>query len=213
MFTGIIEEIGTIKAIRKGVRSSQITIAARKITEDMNTGDSINTAGVCLTVTSFNSGEFSVDVMPETMNRTGLRELKVGDQVNLERALRLSDRLGGHLVNGHIDGTGKIGKVWTEENSLWLTIITAPAVIKYIAEKGSVAVDGISLTVVKVGGQSFDVSLIPYTQESTAITVKKEGDTVNIECDVIAKYLERLNKPLEDDSKISIGFLTEHGYL
>ena len=212
MFTGIVEEIGTIKAIRKGKRSSQITIAARKVIEDMKAGDSINTAGVCLTVTAFAPGEFTVDVMPETMNRTKLLALKTGDQVNLERALRLSDRLGGHLVSGHIDGTGLIRKVWTEDNSVWITIATDPGILKYIAEKGSIAIDGISLTVVKIDRQSFDVSLIPHTLANTAIG-KKEGDIVNIECDMIAKYLERLKQAGTNETKINLGFLAEHGYL
>lgn len=213
MFTGIIEEIGTVKNIIRGSKSSQITIEVKEITKDMKAGDSINTDGVCLTVTRFSAGEFEVDVMPETMKRTGFRDLKKGQKINLERALRLSDRLGGHLVSGHIDGTGMISKSWDDENAKWFTIEASPAIVKYIVEKGSIAIDGISLTVVRVDRKSFDVSLIPHTQSNTTITGKKTGDTVNLECDMIAKYLEKLMQQQGNDSKINMEYLTEHGFV
>jgi riboflavin synthase len=213
MFTGIIEEIGTIKAIRQGMKSSQITIGAKSVTCDMKIGDSINTDGVCLTVTGFTKDEFTVDVMPETMERTVIGKLKRGGGVNLERALRLSDRLGGHLVSGHIDGTGKISRSWNDENAIWFSIDASIAILKYIVEKGSVAVDGISLTVVRVDEESFDVSIIPHTQANTTLPSKRLGDTVNIECDLIAKYLEKLQQHHPGESIINPEFLSEHGFL
>ena len=211
MFTGIIEEIGTIKNVRRGSRSSEMIISASKVLEDIRPGDSINTDGVCLTVTDFTDKTFTVDVMPETMTRSAFGELKPGSRVNLERAVRLSDRLGGHIVNGHIDGTGKIGRIWKDENASWFTINAESRILRYILEKGSVAVNGISLTVARIDLHSFDVSVIPHTQAMTTLTAKKPGDPVNIECDVIGKYVEKLQSA--GNEKINISFLAENGFL
>ena len=213
MFTGIIEEIGTIKAIQHGSKSACLTVAAEKVLEDMKIGDSINANGVCLTVVSFNKGAFSADAMPETMRRTNLRDLKPGSKVNLERAMKLNDRLGGHIVSGHIDGTSKIRKIWDEDNAVWFTVDTDKPILKYIAEKGSVALDGISLTVARVDDSSFDVSVIPHTLTVTTMLEKKTGDIVNIECDLIAKYLEKVAGFNRDKGDITLEFLAEQGFV
>jgi riboflavin synthase len=211
MFTGIIEETGIIKSIRTEGRSARITISAEKVLEDMKVGDSINTNGVCLTVTEFSSSAFTIDVMPETMQRTTFAKLRSGSRVNLERALRLTDRLGGHIVSGHIDGTGILEKIREDENAVWLSVSSEPGILRYIVEKGSVAIDGISLTVVKVSQRSFEVSIIPHTQTETAILLKKTGDTVNIECDIIGKYVDKLSSKKSD--KVDLNFLGEHGFI
>ena len=213
MFTGIIEEIGTIRAVRHGANSSQVTVAVQKILEDVKVGDSINTNGVCLTVTSFGNDYFTMDVMPETLRRTNFAALKPGSRVNLERALRLADRLGGHLVSGHIDGTGKIGKKWVEDNAVWFNILADPGLLRYIVEKGSVALDGISLTVASVDRQSLGVSLIPHTQGVTTLMDKKPGDLLNIECDLLAKYIEKLTTTGDHGSKIDMDFLSKNNFL
>jgi riboflavin synthase len=211
MFTGIIEEKGVIKNIKTGGRSSRIVISAGKVLEDMKAGDSINTDGVCLTVTEFSSSSFTVDVMPETMLRSTIGKMKPGSPVNLERALLLTGRLGGHIVSGHIDGTGSLEKIRKDENAIWLTVVTGKQVLRYIVEKGSVAIDGISLTVAKVDHHAFEVSVIPYTQAETTILSKKAGDTVNIECDIIGKYVEKLSS--SDKEKIDVNFLAENGFV
>ena len=213
MFTGIVEETGIIKSVRHGARSSQLTVEAHKVLADVKTGDSINTNGVCLTVTSFDSGNFTVDVMPETLRRTNFNILKPGSKVNLERALRLMDRLGGHLVSGHIDGTGKIVRRWEEDNAIWFLVSTEPGLLRYIVEKGSIALDGISLTVAAVDTQSFKVSIIPHTRDITTLTGKKAGDLLNIECDIIAKYIEKLTSSGVPGSKIDLDFLAKNNFL
>ena len=211
MFTGIIEEKGVIKSIRSGGRSSRMVISAAKILEDLKIGDSINTDGVCLTVTEFSSSSFTVDVMPETLLRSTFGKLKPGSTVNLERALRLSDRLGGHIVSGHIDGSGRLEKIRKDENAIWLSIIAEEPILRYIVEKGSVAIDGISLTVAKVDHRAFEVSVIPHTQAETTILTKKTGDAVNIECDIIGKYTEKLSKT--NGGKMDVNFLAENGFV
>jgi riboflavin synthase len=213
MFTGIIEETGKVHAVKRGNRSSQITIRAEKVTEDLHLGDSINTNGVCLTVTSFDKDFFTADVMPETMARTTLGMLTPGNPVNLERALKLGGRLGGHLVSGHIDGTGRIESRTKDENAEWFRIVPSKEMLRYIAEKGSVAIDGISLTVAEVNDTGFSVSVIPHTQTATAISGKKTGDAVNIECDMIAKYTERLLNQDKGNGRISLDFLSDKGFL
>lgn len=213
MFTGIIEEIGIVKFVQKGNRSSKITIAAGKILEDIKVGDSINTDGVCLTVTSFTTDHFMADIMPESMDRSNFRTLKSGNRVNLERAIRLSDRLGGHLVNGHIDDTGTILKIRKDENAVWLTISSEKQGLKYIVEKGSIAIDGISLTVAHVDYNSFEVSIIPHTQSVTSLLSKTTGDVVNIEYDIIAKYIEKLANENKGQGKLDMNFLAEQGFL
>ncbi len=211
MFTGIIEEKGVIKSIRSGGRFARIVISAAKIIEDLKIGDSINTDGVCLTVTEFSSSSFTVDVMPETLLRSTFGKLKPGSTVNLERALRLSDRLGGHIVSGHIDGTGRLEKIRKDENAIWLSIVAEEPILRYIVEKGSVAIDGISLTIVKVDHHTFEVSVIPHTQAETTILTKKTGDAVNIECDIIGKYIEKLSKT--NGEKMDVNFLAENGFV
>lgn len=210
MFTGIIEEIGTIKGIRRGNRSVVLEIGAEKVLEDTKVGDSIATNGVCLTVTAIGNGGFSADVMPETMDRSNLGGLKPGDRVNLERALCLNSRLGGHLVAGHIDGTGQITNRMKDENAVWLTVRAAPEILRYVVEKGSVAIDGVSLTVAYVDEAVFKVSVIPHTQEETTLTGKRSGDVVNLENDTIVKYVEKLMK--QPQKGLSLEFLQANGF-
>jgi riboflavin synthase len=192
MFTGIIEEIGKVKAIQKGEKSSVLTIAAETVLENTIIGDSISVNGVCLTVTALTSNAFQMDVMAETLDRSNLGQLTVGQKINLERALNLEKRLGGHIVSGHIDGIGTIQDFRQDDNAVWVTVTTSPDLLRYIIEKGSIAIDGISLTVAKVDDQSFAVAIIPHTAEETILLKKAVGDTVNLECDMIGKYVEKL---------------------
>lgn len=216
MFTGIIEEIGTVRSIQWGSKSAMLTIQASFILDDVKIGDSINSNGVCLTVTSFKSSEFTVDVMAETMRRTNFQSLKADSKVNLERALKLNDRLGGHLVSGHIDGTGVITDLKNEDNAVWVSIKTKPEITKYIIQKGSVALDGISLTVAETKNDTFKVSIIPHTGIQTTLLSKRIGDTINIECDQVGKYIEKflLNRNANhQQSSIDMEFLKENGFL
>lgn len=192
MFTGIVEEIGKIKAVRRGSRSITLEVEAGKVLEDTKVGDSIATNGVCLTVTGLTPGSFCADVMPETMRRTALGALKPGDRVNLERALCLNGRLGGHLVAGHVDGTGRITDMQRDDIAVWLTVAAGPELLCYVIVKGSVAVDGVSLTVAYVDEAVFRVSVIPHTQEQTTLTSRRVGDVVNLENDPVARYVEKL---------------------
>lgn len=212
MFTGIIEEIGHIKSIKHGGRSVVLEIGASRVLEETQVGDSIATNGVCLTVTAMGNGFFSADVMPETMRRTNLGELRPGDRVNLERALSLNSRLGGHLVAGHIDGTGRITGRVQDENAIWITIAAAPEILRYVIEKGSICIDGISLTVAYVDESVFKVSIIPHTQEETTLTAKRIGETVNLENDMIAKYVEKLMGEKKEGKGLSLEFLQENGF-
>ncbi len=192
MFTGIIEEIGRIRSIHRGVRSFTLAVDATEIMSDVKIGDSIATNGVCLTVTSITPDGFTADVMPETVNRTALSQLQTGSEVNLERALTLSSRLGGHIVSGHVDGTGYIASIRRDDNAMWITINCDSKLLRYITEKGSITIQGISLTVAQVFPDGFSVSLIPHTQQMTTLHSARRGDLVNLENDVIAKYTERL---------------------
>ena len=192
MFTGIIEEIGHIKSLRRGAKSFTLEVEAHLVMEGTQVGDSIATNGVCLTVTSLTGSGFTADVMPETVHRTALGELSAGSAVNLERALSLQTRLGGHIVSGHIDGTGRIIDRRQDDNALWLTIACDSRMLRYIIEKGSITIQGVSLTVARVDSGSFAVSLIPHTQSATTLHAARIGDSVNLECDVIAKYVEKL---------------------
>lgn len=192
MFTGIIEEVGTLSAVTWGHRSCALRIRCGKVLEDARLGDSIAVNGICLTVTAKGKDWFTADATPETMKRTALSEMKTGDPVNLERPLPVGGRLGGHIVAGHVDATGRLETMTRDENAVNLTISFAPDKMKYILEKGSVAVDGVSLTVTKRDGRSFSVSLIPHTGQETTLLQKKPGALVNIECDCIGKYVEQL---------------------
>ncbi len=192
MFTGIIEEVGQVKAIRRGARSVTIEVSASVVTDGTQVGDSICTNGVCLTATAVSASAFTADVMPETVARTSLASLKPGSRVNLERALTLKSRLGGHLVSGHIDGTGRIVRIERDDNALWLWTEAPRNLMRYIVEKGSVALQGVSLTVARVEGLTFAVSLIPHTQAATTLHQAAVGDLLNIETDIIAKYTEKL---------------------
>lgn len=195
MFTGIVEETGHIKAVRRGTKSVTLEVEASIVMQGTLVGDSIATNGVCLTVTSMTPTGFKADVMPETVKRTSLATLKPGSEVNLERALTLQSRLGGHIVQGHVDGTGKVCRRVNDDNAIWLWIECAPCLMRYIIEKGSVTIQGVSLTVAKVKETTFAVSLIPHTQGATTLHAAKVGDTVNIENDVLAKYVEKLLIP------------------
>ncbi|WP_346685243.1 riboflavin synthase [Megamonas hypermegale] len=218
MFTGIIEEIGIIRNIVKGSRSIKLTITAKKVLENTNLGDSIAVNGVCLTVTALGKDGFTADVMPESMSKTNMGRLKPGDRVNLERALTLSSRLGGHIVSGHIDGVGDIINMEKDDNAVRVTLTSVPKVMKYIVSEGSVALDGVSLTVAHLRDNDFTVSLIPHTAQVTTLLDKKVGDKLNIENDVVGKYVERLlsfsdkDKVVEKNSAISLKFLRENGF-
>ncbi len=214
MFTGLIEEIGQIKSITPHGNAIRLGISAHKIMNDVKFGDSIATNGICLTVTDFDSTGFYADVMPETMNRTALGKQQIGSKVNLERAVRLGDRLGGHLVSGHIDGIGEVVAQQHDDNAIWVSIKTTSEILKYIIEKGSIAIDGISLTVAYVDKEIFKVSIIPVTQNDTTLTSKQIGEKVNLECDITAKYIEKFLFHQQEEQKkdISIDFLKENGF-
>lgn len=211
MFTGIIEEIGRVRALRRGARSFTLEIEARKVLEGTQVGDSIATNGVCLTVTRMDEGGFAADVMPETVERTALKRLQPGSPVNLERALTLSSRLGGHLVAGHVDATGRIASRREDDTALWLEIEAEPAVLRYVVEKGSIAIDGVSLTVARVGERSFSVSLIPHTQGVTTLHERRVGDRVNLENDMLVKYVEKLMGRAPQGG-LTLDFLRENGF-
>lgn len=211
MFTGIIEETGKVRALRRGARSFTLEIDACRVLEGTQVGDSIATDGVCLTVTKMDKAGFTADVMPETVGRTALKWLKPGSPVNLERALTLNSRLGGHLVSGHIDATGVIAGCRKDDTALWFTIEAAPEVLRYVVKKGSVAVDGVSLTVASVDDRSFSVSLIPHTQAETTLHGKRVGDRVNIENDIIMKYVEKLTCHAPKGG-LTMDFLQENGF-
>ncbi|MDO5410307.1 MAG: riboflavin synthase [Lachnospiraceae bacterium] len=192
MFTGIVEEKGQIRGIRPGAKSCILTIEGNRIFSDLQVGDSVAVNGVCLTATSIKGHLFTADVMRETLERSSLGELRAGSHVNLERAMLAGGRFGGHIVSGHIDGTGVIVKIEKDDNAVWYTIQATPQVMKYIVEKGSVAIDGISLTVAAVTDSDFSVSIIPHTASETILSEKRVGQTVNLENDVIGKYVEKL---------------------
>ncbi|WP_186423230.1 riboflavin synthase [Lacrimispora celerecrescens] len=212
MFTGIIEEIGRIQTVRKGAESSSISVQAKIIMQDVRIGDSIAVNGVCLTVTAFSRSGFTADVMHETFNRSSLGSLPTGSLVNLERAMPANGRFGGHIVSGHIDGTGTVSAIQKDDNAVWYTIKTPPGILRYIIEKGSVAIDGISLTVANVGRDCFRVSIIPHTASITTLSNRRVGDTVNLENDCIGKYVERLMGIQQSKHNITTGFLTKYGF-
>ena len=192
MFTGIVEELGSVRRVLPGSRAGKIVIAAHKVLEGTRTGDSIAVNGVCLTVVALGDDEFTADVMPETLRKTGLGQLKVGDPVDLERAMAADGRFGGHIVSGHIDGTGRIREMRQEQNAVVVSIEAPAHIMRLIVEKGSIAIDGISLTVASVGATTFSVSIIPHTGEQTVLLRKRAGDMVNLENDIVGKYVQKL---------------------
>lgn len=212
MFTGIIEEVGHVKSLHRGAKSFTLEIEAEKVLEGTLVGDSIATNGVCLTVTSLTGHGFTADVMPETVSRTALGELVSGSPVNLERALSLQTRLGGHIVSGHIDGTGRITDRRQDDTALWLTIECDSKLLRYIIEKGSVTLQGVSLTVARVDARSFAVSLIPHTQAATTLHQAKVGNLVNIENDIIAKYVEKLLGKAPDNGSDLLDKMAKYGF-
>lgn len=218
MFTGIIETVGTVKRIARGARSASLEIEAPQILDDVKVGDSIATNGVCLTATSVTARTFTADVMHETLERSSLGTLTAGSHVNLERAMAANGRFGGHFVSGHIDATGTIARIERDDTAVWYTIDADPDVLRYVVEKGSVAIDGISLTVARVTETSLSVSTIPHTNQQTTLPEHACGDVVNLECDVIAKYTEKLlglapaTGTAGRDSAITMEFLAKNGF-
>lgn len=207
MFTGIVEEIGTVKSLQAG----RLTVAADGVLKGTKLGDSINVNGACLTVTAISSNTFSIDIMPETLRRANLGTLRPGEGVNLERALAADGRFGGHFVQGHVDGMGRVSSVVPEGEALLMKVAASPDIIHYVVEKGFIAVDGVSLTVTHCDAISFIVSLVSYTLQHTTLGRRKPGDVVNLEVDIIAKYVERLVG--ERKPGVSLEFLGKHGFL
>ena len=215
MFTGIVEELGTIRSIRRGAASAVLSIGAEAVLSDLRIGDSVAVNGVCLTATGVDGSGFTADVMHETLQRSSLGALGPGSRVNLERAMAADGRFGGHIVSGHIDGTGTIAERRWDDNAVWYTVSAPPALLRYIVEKGSIAIDGISLTVASVEADRFSVSVIPHTAAVTLLGAKGPGDVVNLETDIIGKYVERLLRPADTPaarSGISLEFLAENGF-
>ena len=216
MFTGIIEETGKILKIEKSPLSAKLTIQCQKVLKGTKIGDSIAVNGICLTVTSLSPNAFTADVMAETLRRSSLSESTASSIVNLERAMPADGRFGGHIVSGHIDGTGRVTEIRQEEIAVWYAISAAPDLLRYIVEKGSIALDGISLTVAAVTSQGFRVSVIPHTRQETALAAKGIGSLINIECDIVGKYIEKLLSPQDTaapKSQLTESFLMEHGFL
>lgn len=215
MFTGIVEEIGTIEKIQKGRHSAILHIGAELILGDLKTGDSVAVNGVCLTATSIHGKTFTADVMHETLNRSSLSRLKSGSHVNLERAMPACGRFGGHIVAGHVDGMGTITRISRDDTAVWYTIQAAPSILRYIIEKGSIAIDGISLTVAQTGTDHFSISAIPHTVAATTLRERQTGDSVNLENDMIGKYVEKLFTPSDKQkptSTLTKEFLSQCGY-
>lgn len=215
MFTGIVEELGTVASITQNSENGNVTISASKVLEGTKLGDSIAVNGVCLTVTDIKSHSFCADIMGETLRRSNLGSLKKGTKVNLERAMAADGRFGGHMVSGHIDGTGEIINISPEGNAVWYTIRTTEKILAGIVEKGSIAIDGISLTVAGITEQDFSVSIIPHTSANTILPTKKLGDIVNLENDVIGKYVQKFLSVGSEkkDSNITEDFLGRYGFL
>ena len=212
----MVEELGTIRAIRRGASSAVLSIGAGTILDDLKVGDSVAVNGVCLTATQVDGGGFTADVMHETLDRSSLARLAPGDKVNLERAMAAGGRFGGHIVSGHIDATGTITDRRRDDNAVWYTVSAPAALLRYVVEKGSIAIDGISLTVAAVEADWFSVSVIPHTAAVTVLGGKRPGDPVNLEADLIGKYVEKLLRPVQAPparrSALSLEFLAEHGF-
>lgn len=218
MFTGIIEEIGAVSRIASSAESMALTIQAKRVLEDVKLGDSISVNGVCLTVTSFEKNRFTVDVMPETVKATNLKDLKKGSKVNLERAMAAGGRFGGHFVSGHIDGTGTIKRKKKVANAVYYEIEADSSIMPFLILKGSVAVDGTSLTVFNVDADTFTVSLIPHTLSETILSLKEAGDSVNVECDMLGKYVHHILNPVKSrmggkKQAITAHFLEDNGFI
>ncbi len=215
MFTGIIEEIGKVTQIQKGTHSAILQIQAKIVLEQLKIGDSVAVNGVCLTVTSISSHSFTADVMHETLNRSALSGLTCGSSVNLERAMPANGRFDGHIVAGHVDGIGKVMQIRRDDNAVWFTIQANSSIMYYIVEKGSIAIDGISLTVASLSADFFCVSVIPHTAKVTTLGMRKIGDTVNLENDIIGKYVEKFLMPTAPTSQkntFTREWLLQHGY-
>ncbi|MDD6038686.1 MAG: riboflavin synthase [bacterium] len=214
MFTGIVEEVGHVVHVISGSTSGELRIGAKTVLENTKVGDSIAVNGVCLTVTKLYKDGFTADVMPVTLRRSNLGKLNGGDLVNLERAMAADGRFGGHIVSGHIDGIGYIHEIHKEGNAYWVTIGAPGEILRLIVEKGPIAIDGISLTVAKLEKESFSVSIIPHTGEQTILLKKRPGDPVNLENDIVGKYVEKLLhlEHKEEKSGITMEFLHEHGF-
>lgn len=214
MFTGIVEELGTVEQVRRGTHSAVLTIRADTVLEGTNIGDSIAVNGICLTVTALSPTGFSADVMHETLNRSSLAKLRPGTHVNLERAMAANGRFGGHIVAGHVDGVGTVRRVERDDTAVWYTVQAGPDILRYVVEKGSITVDGISLTVAKVTDRDFSISAIPHTVAQTVLQERKVGDPVNLETDIIGKYVEKLLQPqtAKQQNKLTMEFLSQHGF-
>lgn len=216
MFTGIIEELGTVESLTPSKDAYQLKIKASKVLEDVHLGDSIAVNGVCLTVTSFNQSEFTVDVMPETVKATTIHTLSRGKSVNLERAMAANGRFGGHFVAGHVDGVGTILRRTPLSNAVYYEIEVDPDLLNFMVLKGSVTVDGTSLTLFELTDHSFTISLIPHTFSETVLGLKDKGSLVNIECDMMAKYIRKFMAPEatpERKSSLTPAFLEKHGFM
>lgn len=216
MFTGIVEEVGEVISIDRVGDAFGLTIRAKRVMEDLKPGDSVSVSGACLTATGTTSATFTVDVSPETLRVTTLGGLGPGARVNLERSLRVGDRMGGHMVMGHVDGVGKVMEVSPQGNTTIYRISAPENVLRYAVSRGSIALDGISLTIVSCDDKSFTVSVIPFTARETTISNKRAGDLVNLEADLMGKYVERFLKGKgegEPGGKIDERFLAEHGYI
>lgn len=215
MFTGIIEEIGTIRGISRGSSSFVLDIGCREVLKGSKEGDSIAVNGVCLTVTSLTGNGFTADVMPETVHRSNISLMRQGSCVNLERAMAADGRFGGHIVSGHVDGMGMIREIREDVNAVWYTVEAEPALLRYIVEKGSITIDGISLTVAYVDRTCFKVSIIPHTRKITTLGQRRVKDVVNLENDIIGKYVEKLMLPAEEEkkeSRLTEEFLRNNGF-
>lgn len=217
MFTGLIQDVGTVRTLRRGGESVRLCVATRLPMDDIVMGESIAVNGVCLTVVSFGGGSFEADLSPESLERSTLGDLVSGSPVNLERALRLSDRLGGHLVSGHVDGVATVAERRKDGNAIRFTFRIPPALSRYLVEKGSIAVEGVSLTVNEVGPESFGIAVIPHTLAATTLMEIRHGRRVNIETDILGKYVERLLKGgsegLSSSGGVDMHFLAKHGFL
>jgi riboflavin synthase len=213
MFTGIIEEMGVIKELNRGIQSAQISILAKRVLEDLSIGDSIAVNGVCLTIIARTETDFRVDISSETLNVTTLGSFQAGDAVNLERALCLGSRLGGHFVTGHIDGIGSIRQRQQDESTILILIEAPPQVLRFCVRKGSIALDGISLTINEVTDNGFQVAVIPHTAQVTTLGLKGIGAAVNLECDLIGKYIEKLLQNDEPPARVTQEYLKKKGLL